>query len=267
MTPAQLVETATRILERALLRVQHGNGAADDAVHDARIALRRTGALLAVLAAQPNGDNVERAQRALRRLRRLLAGARDADVVLAQFARLPQRDQQPRLERALKKQQRRGGDQVVQQIGRRRKKALKALRRVDLVDEVQNLADARIGPLTQTVLERANHLAHAPSARNTHGLRKALRTLRYALEICEQLGISGVPDAGAFKLAQDALGGAMDAQVMADHVAALSSSDSPLAALLAAEAARDLAAVTRVVRAWDQRQSANVSPAAWTNLA
>jgi CHAD domain-containing protein len=242
IAPVTLVSQPLSLLLQHLANVREGH---DEAVHQARVEIRRAREGLAVLAAAGYGARFERVEKPLRRTGRVLSRLRDAAVI----ARLI-RDLESRFPGAAATTAplRMG---ALSEASRVRRKVVKALERLPL-DEIEAVAAAappffsglRTGTRLRAALrdhirERATALqeavAHAAGihfSRRLHATRLAAKRLRYSLELADRAGVDR--PAGArrtLKELQTTLGDLHDRDVLLERL----QDDTAMATVTAAD--------------------------------
>jgi CHAD domain-containing protein len=199
-----------------------------DAVHDARVSIRRLREELLLMAAYSDTDEFETIQRRLKRAGRALSRLRDADVAqalsqstAAGFSRAPDLIRQLRSRLLLERDT----------SWRKAVKRLEALKLHDLYEQMPHLRSSRLTrgrlrrgwrrSMRRHLISRADELRraieHAGSVyfpNRLHQTRIATKRLRYALELADRTG--GWRPRGAvatLKRAQDVLGDAHDREM------------------------------------------------------
>ncbi len=222
-----------------------------DAVHQLRVAARRTRSVLAAYRPLLDEDSSRALERALRRLGQDLAPARDLEVGAEQLTRLLA-DEQPRAAAAAARRTVRASLAAQrQEAARQVDEALGADRHRSLLDDLVTLVDDP--PLTERAGDDACHvvrrrvrkarrrvarrMAAADQLRGSerdaalHAARKAAKRLRYALEPAEQVASASAERLRRrVKRAQQLLGSHQDTVVLRTRLEALArDSDDPAA--------------------------------------
>jgi len=240
-----------------------------DALHDHRVAIRRLRALLR--AGRPLLDRTwaDDLRAALRGAGRSLAAVRDLDVMLADVESLA---------RGLPEPERSGASDIVDRLRQRRDAEQARLADelceawyVSLLNRIEQAVDAPqfdgTGSLAKVVRKehrRARKLVRAlpktPSDAELHGVRKAVKRGRYAAELADAAGISGMARyVKRAKRVQDVLGDHQDAVVATAMLAEIDGSLRRPAAHLAVQGLTD---------AYEDRRAAarTAFPKAWGRL-
>ena len=227
-TLASLLDEQARTLRAQLEGVYDG---AVDAIHDARVAIRRVRELLALVPVVPGRDHEDGVARNLKKIGRALGRVRDIDVQLALIADLEHHTTQaaPALVIVRRSYER-------ERLAKTRK-LIKTLERLDVDELLNRICDTHPRGLRkrltsngwrqlleQLIGERARNagaaMVHARGVyfpNRAHGARIALKQLRYAAEIGAAIGV--LDAAGAIKAlrkGQDVLGDLHDRQTLAD---------------------------------------------------
>lgn len=231
----QLLRNKLARFTRTLPGVEAGQSGA---VHKARVASRRLRELMPLL--QIDARDADRLSRGLRKATRRLGALRELDVMLDSVKE--QRGRHP--ERAL--------DTVFDAIQRRREKAWKKFRSDERVDELRRLSrklnkvqqqlaaepssrtaarawrwaiDARVAHRSTTLKTAIEKAGAMYVAERLHGVRIAVKKLRYAVELRdESAGGSATADGKTLKRMQRLLGRLHDQQVHLNHVRSVQAS-------------------------------------------
>jgi CHAD domain-containing protein len=202
-----------------------------DAIHDARVGMRRLRELLPLVL---NDDRLQETRRQLRRAGRMLGQARELDVSLELLARAVQLAPEALAKKELASSASAALEAMRDDFERDRGASLrdlvKTLEQVDL----RAAANGRSrGPrrwrrvLARQLATRAgrvraavDHAAGIPFPNRLHRVRVEVKKLRYSLELCRDLGRWNAPAAiKNLKRAQDLLGEIHDWQVFEDRLA------------------------------------------------
>lgn len=277
--PATTTRDRSAAALQAVLRAQYDQillndpgtrmGTDPEALHDHRVAIRRMRALLR--AGRPLLDRrwADDLRAALRQAGQALAAVRDLDVMLADVESLA---------RGLPEPERSGASDIVDRLRKRRDDEQARLAKelceawyISLLNRVEQAVDAPhfagTGALTKVVRKehrRARRLVRAlpkkPSDAELHGVRKAVKRGRYAAELADAAGISGM---GKYvkraKQLQDVLGDHQDAVVTSEALTEIDGSLHRPAAHLAVEALREANAERRAA-------ARRAFPKAWRRL-
>ena len=202
-----------------------------EAVHDARVAIRRVRELLALVPVVPGRDGEDGVAKDLKKIGRALGRVRDIDVQLALIADLEHHTTQAAPALVIVRQA-----YDSERLAKTRK-LIKTLERLDVDGLLNRISDTHPRALRkrltsngwrrqleQLIGERARNAAaamvHARGVyfpNRAHGARIALKQLRYAAEIGAAIGV--LDAAGAIKAlrkGQDVLGHLHDRQTLAD---------------------------------------------------
>jgi CHAD domain-containing protein len=265
------LQTVLRAQYDEILRHDPGTRMGDDpdALHDHRVAIRRLRALLR--AGRPLLDRrwADELRGALRQAGRALAEVRDLDVMLGDVQQMI---------RGLPEPERSGASDVVERLRARRDAEQARLAGelceawyVSLLNRVEQAVDAPrfdgAGSLEKVVRKehrRARKLVDAlpeeASDAELHGVRKAVKRGRYAAELADAAGISGMAKyVKRAKTVQDVLGDHQDAVVASAMLLEIDGSLHRPAAHMAVEALQ---------AAYDERRRAarKAFPKAWKRL-
>lgn len=227
-TLTSLLDQQTYILRTQLDGVYDG---AVDAVHDARVATRRIRELLALVPGVPGRNGEDDATRGYTRMGRALGKVRDIDVQIALIRHLE--DHAPHTGPSLLLvRQDHESDRL-----RRTRDLIKTLERIDVAALLGAVADRHPAglrrrltangwpqQLRRLLVERAHDavdaIVHATGVyfpRRAHGVRIAIKQLRYAAEIAQATGLSEVQEAvRTLRKSQEILGDLHDRQALAD---------------------------------------------------
>jgi len=228
---SQLLKTRLRRLTRTFAGLDHGDIVA---LHRARVASRRLRGLLPLL--ELDRRRARRLGRRLRKITSRLGVVRELDVLLLLIDELhvSRRPHRPALGR------------IAVSVGKARTQARKRLVRRLPMDELQKVA-RRLGDVVDELREMekdgpavarawrwavdASLVARASRVRNAmitagavylperlHGVRLAVKKLRYAMELAAEIAGTSDPDLLVLRRTQETLGGMHDRQVLIDYV-------------------------------------------------
>jgi CHAD domain-containing protein len=201
-----------------------------DALHEVRVASRRIREALPVVGASAPAAKVKKLRRKLRRLTRLLGPIRELDVELGLIETQAANGGVPSAALAL----------VRREVASRRQALRRELKDDDPVGDLKKLLrklekvarakddhqDAWRGAMAASLVRRAKTLASALdhagpmyAPERIHGVRVAIKKVRYALEIAQHAGQSGVKALiTTLKREQERLGHLHDLQALLKHV-------------------------------------------------
>jgi CHAD domain-containing protein len=225
-----LLEGRIRQISTHLQDVRDGSV---EAIHAARVATRRSREALLIIAAEYDSDSLKETAEILQRAGRALGKARDADVVYDLLLGLDVR--LPLLAPAVVNLR----VAVARERQQTRRQAIKTLERLDLASLPQQLQRARryagswrlTSPPWRTTLrdhligrsadlrEAIHHGSGVYFPNRSHATRIALKKLRYAVELSEELRAWHTPKAlRRLRRAQDTLGSIRDRQIVIERL-------------------------------------------------
>jgi CHAD domain-containing protein len=229
-TLASLLDEQTSVLRTQLNAVYDG---AADAVHDSRVATRRTRELLALVPVIPGRDGERDAASGYQKMGRALGRVRDIDVQIAlikdlevhapetaPFLVLVRQDHErrrlSRMRRLIKTLERLDVEALLHFVGDGHPAGLRTrLTSRGWQQQIRRLAVER----SRTAIEAMAHATGVYFPKRSHSTRIAIKQLRYAAEIALRTGFSEMQSAiSALKRGQEILGDLHDKQELAEHL-------------------------------------------------